>query len=122
MTATVRRIALLLALFIVVVFAVFLFNQTAQIVQSARDVNPTFGNGVMWGLIFTYCLLADHALYALVQSSEAHVAASSCGRGGIRPFHGGFPQALVTQLSTTRHAPEYCRTHRCRHSVTRQAG
>ncbi len=57
MTATVRRIALLLALFVLVVFAVFLFNQTAQIVQSARAVNPTFGNGVMWGLIFTYCLL-----------------------------------------------------------------
>ena len=57
MTATVRRIALLLALFVVVVFAVFLFNQTAQIVQSARVVNPTFGNGVMWGLILTYCLL-----------------------------------------------------------------
>ena len=57
MTATVRRIALLLALFVVVVFAVFLFNQTTQIVQSARVVNPTFGNGVMWGLILTYCLL-----------------------------------------------------------------
>ena len=57
MTATVRRIALLLSLFVVVVFAVFLFNQTAQIVQSARVVNPTFGNGVMWSLIFTYCLL-----------------------------------------------------------------
>ena len=51
-----RRIALLLASFIVVVFAVFLFNQTAQIVQSARTVNPTFGDGVMWALIFAYCV------------------------------------------------------------------
>jgi hypothetical protein len=57
MTATVRRIAVLLALFILVVFTVFLFNQTGQIVQSARVINPTFGNGVMWALIFTYCLL-----------------------------------------------------------------
>ena len=56
MTVTVRRIALLLASFIVVVFAVFLFNQTAQIVQSAQTVNPTFGNGVMWALIFAYCV------------------------------------------------------------------
>ena len=56
MTVTVRRIALLLASFIVVVFAVFLFNQTAQIVQSARMVNPTFGDGVMWALIFAYCV------------------------------------------------------------------
>jgi Domain of unknown function (DUF697) len=57
MTTTIRRIALLFALFIIVVFAVFLFNQTAQIVQSARAVDVTFGNGVMWALIFTYCLL-----------------------------------------------------------------
>lgn len=57
MTATLRRIAILFASFIVVVFGVFLFNQTVQIVQSARVVNPTFGNGVMWALIFTYCLL-----------------------------------------------------------------
>ena len=56
MTVTVRRIAFLLASFIVVVFAVFLFNQTAQIVQSARTVNPTFGDGVMWALIFAYCV------------------------------------------------------------------
>ncbi len=56
MTVTVRRIAFLLASFIVVVFAVFLVNQTAQIVQSARMVNPTFGDGVMWALIFAYCV------------------------------------------------------------------
>lgn len=54
---TVKRIAALLGLFIIVVFAVFLFNQTAQIVKSARGVNLTLGNGVMWALIFTYCLL-----------------------------------------------------------------
>jgi hypothetical protein len=57
MTTTIRRIALLFALFIIVVFAVFVFNQTAQIVQSARAVDVRFGNAVMWALIFSYCLL-----------------------------------------------------------------
>src|ERR1700732_1625425 len=57
MPKTAKKIALIVAAFIVVVFAVFLFNQTTQIVQSARAVNLVFGQGVMWGLIFTYCIL-----------------------------------------------------------------
>jgi hypothetical protein len=47
----------------VVVFTIFLFNQTTQIVQSARAVNVVFGNGVMWGLIFTYCILLATPLW-----------------------------------------------------------
>ena len=57
MPKTAKRIVRLAATFVLVVFAVFLFNQTMQIVQSARSVNAVFGNGVMWGLIFTYCIL-----------------------------------------------------------------
>lgn len=57
MTTTIRKIGLLLALFILLVFGVFVFNQTAQIIESARTVNPVFGDGVMWALVFTYCVL-----------------------------------------------------------------
>lgn len=57
MSKTIRNMSMLLACFILVVFGVFLFNQTAQIVQSARSVNKVFGNGVMWGLTFTYFIL-----------------------------------------------------------------
>jgi len=57
MSTTVKRIALLVALFILIVFAVFVFNQTVQIIQSAKAVHPVFGEAVMWGLIFTYALL-----------------------------------------------------------------
>ena len=57
MTRTLKRIAVLISLFIVVVLGIFLFNQTAQIVQSARTVNPRFGDGVMWGLVFLYTAL-----------------------------------------------------------------
>jgi hypothetical protein len=56
-TKTLKRIALLLSTFVLIVFAVFLFNQTEQIVHSARAINVTFGNGVMWGLVFLYCTL-----------------------------------------------------------------
>src|SRR5579862_7885331 len=57
MTKTAKRILLVVAAFVVVVFAIFLFNQTMQIVQSARAVNVIFGNAVMWGLVVTYCVL-----------------------------------------------------------------
>jgi hypothetical protein len=57
MSATIKKIALLFASFTLVVFAVFVFNQTAQIVQTARVVSPVFGDGIMWALVFAYCLL-----------------------------------------------------------------
>ena len=57
MPKTVKKILLVVAAFILVVFAVFLFNQTMQIVQSARTVNLAFANAVLWGLVLTYCIL-----------------------------------------------------------------
>src|ERR1700688_1979962 len=57
MPKTVKKILLVVATFILLVFAVFLFNQTMQIVQSARTVNLALGNAVLWSLIFTYCIL-----------------------------------------------------------------
>ncbi len=65
MSITIRKIAFTLAAFVLLVFVVFLFNQTMQIVQSARGLNPVFGNGVMWALIFLYLalLLTPFALW-----------------------------------------------------------
>lgn len=57
MSKTLRTIAVLLAIFVILLFVVFVFNQTVQVIQSARTVNPVFGDGVMWALIFTYCIL-----------------------------------------------------------------
>jgi len=57
MSKTLRTFLLLLTLFILVLFVVFVFNQTAQVVQSARAVNPTFGDAVLWALVFTYAIL-----------------------------------------------------------------
>jgi hypothetical protein len=54
MSTTIKKIATLLASFILILFVLFVFNQTVQIVQSARAVNRGFGNGVLWGLVLTY--------------------------------------------------------------------
>lgn len=57
MTTTIRKMGLLMACFILVLFGVFVFNQTVQIVDCARTISPVFGTGVMWALIFTYTIL-----------------------------------------------------------------
>jgi Domain of unknown function (DUF697) len=57
MSSTLKNIVLILAAFVLLVFAVFLFNQTMQIVQSARTLNVMFGNAVLWALIFLYSIL-----------------------------------------------------------------
>lgn len=57
MSTILKKIVLLLAAFLLIVFVIFVFNQSAQIVQSARSVNAIFGNAVMWGLIFIYCIV-----------------------------------------------------------------
>jgi hypothetical protein len=57
MSSTIKKIVLTIAAFVLVVFSVFLFNQTIQIVQSARALNRVFGDGVMWALIFLYAAL-----------------------------------------------------------------
>ncbi|MBV9183813.1 MAG: DUF697 domain-containing protein [Acidobacteria bacterium] len=57
MSKPLKKILLAVAAFIVVVSAVFVFNQTIEIVQSARSVNLMLGTGVMWALIFTYLMV-----------------------------------------------------------------
>jgi hypothetical protein len=55
--SVVKKITLLVSVLITLLFGVFVFNQTVQVVQSARAVNPTFGDGVLWGLVFLYSVL-----------------------------------------------------------------
>lgn len=65
MRRTALRIAALLALLVIVAFVVVMVNQTAQIVALAARVHPTFGQGVLWALIFTYagCVMVPIALF-----------------------------------------------------------
>jgi hypothetical protein len=54
-----RTAALLLSLFLVAAFAVFLVNQTVQVVGLADRIHPVLGTGVLWGLLLLYaaCVL-----------------------------------------------------------------
>ena len=57
MVPVLRKIATLLGIFLLITFAVFVFNQTTQIIQSARAVSPPLGVAVMWGFIFAYSIM-----------------------------------------------------------------
>jgi hypothetical protein len=54
MSTPLRKIAVLVALLMLLIFVVFVLNQTVQVMETARVVHPVFGDAVMWGLIFLY--------------------------------------------------------------------
>jgi hypothetical protein len=49
-----KRIAAFFAAFILLVFALFVINQTVQVVRLASDINRSFGSAVLWALVFIY--------------------------------------------------------------------
>ena len=57
MNKTYKKIALLISLFILLFFVCFVINQTAQVVQLAEKVNPTFGRIVFGALLTVYAIL-----------------------------------------------------------------
>jgi len=57
MNKTLKRIALFTSILILLLFTLFVINQTGQVVQLADKVSPSFGNFVFWVLLLVYALL-----------------------------------------------------------------
>lgn len=57
MNKTLKTIVLFASASIVFFFVLFVINQTAQVIQLAGRVNPSFGNFVFWALILVYAIL-----------------------------------------------------------------
>lgn len=57
MKSTAKKIALLASLLVMLLFILFVINQTAQVVQLARNVSAVFGTVVFWALLVFYALL-----------------------------------------------------------------
>jgi len=55
--AALRRITLLLSLFILLAFALFVVNQTAQVVELAGRVDARLATATLWGLLALYAAL-----------------------------------------------------------------
>ncbi|MEZ5330915.1 MAG: DUF697 domain-containing protein [Thermoanaerobaculia bacterium] len=54
---TLRRIVLLLSLFVLLAFAVFVVNQTAQVVELAGRLDPRLATATLWSLLVLYAAL-----------------------------------------------------------------
>ena len=57
MNKTFKKIALYASILILLLFILFVINQTAQVVQLAEKVTPSFGNLVFWVLLLVYAVL-----------------------------------------------------------------
>jgi hypothetical protein len=57
MSKTFKNIALFISVLILILFLLFVINQTAQVVQLADKVSPSFGNFVFWILLMIYAVL-----------------------------------------------------------------
>ena len=57
MSATFKRVLLLTSVLVLLLFFLFVINQTAQVVQLARTVSPALGTAVLWALLVLYAVL-----------------------------------------------------------------
>jgi hypothetical protein len=57
MNKTLKQIILFASVLIIFFFILFVINQTAQVIQLANHVNPSFGNFVFWALLLVYAIL-----------------------------------------------------------------
>ncbi len=56
MNKALKKIVLFTSFLILVLFILFVINQTAQVVQLADKVSPSFGNFVFWALLLVYAI------------------------------------------------------------------
>jgi hypothetical protein len=57
MNRTLKKIVVFASVLIIFFFVLFVINETAQVVQLAEKVSPSFGNIVFWALLLVYAIL-----------------------------------------------------------------
>jgi hypothetical protein len=57
MNKTLKKIILFISILILLLFILFVVNQTGQVVQLADKVSPSFGSFVFWALLIVYAIL-----------------------------------------------------------------
>lgn len=67
MNKTLKKIILSASILILLLFILFIINQTAQVVQLAEKVTPSFGNLVFWALLIVYAVLILIPIFLLLR-------------------------------------------------------
>jgi len=120
-SATLKKIVLLFAAFTIIVFLVFLFNQTVQIVTSARTVNATLGGVVFWALIVLYCTSLLTPVVLWFRMPKRILPPVSTEGDEYASFLAGFKKRMSRKSSPSRHRCGVTQRNRGGHSEPRPA-
>ncbi|MFZ0391124.1 MAG: DUF697 domain-containing protein [Calditrichia bacterium] len=66
-----KRIFLLLSTLILVLFIIFVINQTVQVIAISTQINPLLGKAAFWGLLFLYTILIVYPVYLFFRLPRA---------------------------------------------------
>ena len=94
-----QRLALYVSVVILVLFVLFMVNQTAQVVELANTVSPTFGQVVLYGLLILYAALIAIPAIALVRLPGAVIPPAD----PESPEYAAYLKKLAGRLATNPH-------------------
>jgi hypothetical protein len=99
MNKTLKQIVLFASALIIFFFFLFVINQTAQVIQLAEKVSPSFGNFAFWALILVYAILIFIPVFLFLSLPKS----LRPPRTGDGPEFNGYLEALKKRLASNSH-------------------
>jgi hypothetical protein len=99
MNKTLKTIVLFASVLIIFFFILFVINQTAQVVQLADKVNPSFGHFVFWALLLVYAILLFIPMFLLLSLPKSLTPPKS----EDAPEFSAYLAALKKRLASNSH-------------------
>jgi hypothetical protein len=96
MNKTLKKVALFTSFLILLLFILFVINQTAQVVQLADKVSPSFGHFVFWALLLVYAILLFIPMFLFLSLPKSLTPPKS----EDAPEFGGYLAALKKRLAS----------------------
>ncbi len=91
-----KKIVLFVSALIILFFILFVINQTAQVVQLAERVTPSFGNLVFWGLLIIYAIFILVPVFLFLSLPKSLTPPTS----EDAPEFSGYLEALKKRLAS----------------------
>ncbi len=99
MNEALKKIGLFASLLILLLFILFVINQTAQVVQLAEKVTPSFGNLVFWTLLIVYAVLILIPVFLFLRLPRSLIPPKT----EDSPAFNAYLTALKKRLATNPH-------------------
>jgi hypothetical protein len=113
MNKTLKKIAVFASVLVVLFFILFVINQTAQVVQLAEKVSPSFGNFVFWALLLVYAILFFIPVFLFLRLPKSLTPPKSEDAPEFNAYLAGLKKRLASnsnlkglELSSRQHVEE----------------